>query len=93
MKLDETETTVTTLDTTATFARNVYGGSPLQMRAVVTTTERGTYVAGAPDWATRDIHAATLARLGLPDFGTTDVTRGRKTIVELAPVQVLADTH
>lgn len=86
MKIAETQTTVTTLDLTATFARNVYGGSPLRMLAIVATTERGTYCAGNASNETIEAHRAALKRLGLEtDDELQPITRGVKSVIELGP--------
>lgn len=85
MKINETQKTVTTLDVSVQFARNSLGGSPLQIRAVVATVERGTFVSGRPNDDVRAAHAAVLAMLGWAGHDE-EVTRGIKTIVCLASV-------
>lgn len=88
MKLHETETTVTTIDLSARTERNIHGGSPLRLLAVVATTERGTYAAGRADHSTLTAHRDALALLGAGDKYTSEITRGFRTNVELAPKEV-----
>lgn len=87
MKIDETDTTVTTLDTT------LQRGARPRFVAVVATTERGNYVAGTPSEATRAAHRDALAKL-LRTVGadvraselepwTQDTTRGIVTHIDL----------
>ena len=83
MKISQTNTTVTTLDTTARADRNVHGGSPLRVMAIVATVERGTFSAGAPSKATQDAHQEALAELGWRDSNPDQITRGCKSVIYL----------
>lgn len=85
MKLHETKTTVTTLDLVADYSRNAWGGSPLRMLAVVATTERGTYTAGAASEETRLAHLTALEKLGAVDNNPARITRGFRSNIELSP--------
>ena len=90
MKIAETPTTVTTLDVSVRAERNIYGGSPLRILAVVATTERGTYNAGTASEETRQAHREALERLGwgaAHETNTQAITRGVKTVLELDATQ------
>ena len=84
MKIAETKMTVTTLDTSATIARNAHGGARLVMQAVVATTERGAYCAGAASPETIDEHNRVLAMIGAAGVNIDGITRGCKSVIELA---------
>lgn len=85
MKISETENSVTTLDVSARFDRNVFGGSLLRISAVVATVERGTFVAGRPTPQTIADHRAVLARLGWNGI-EQETTRGARTDIDLVPI-------